>query len=99
DFFSKQGNQPKPPFNRKIWGGSIGGPLHLPRFGEGGPAYYKTGRKTFFFFAVERQAEATSIPVAPYALAELTLVQSLGAVPSSIIPTPYHDWRVNPRLD
>jgi hypothetical protein len=99
DFFSKQGNQPKPPFNRKIWGGSIGGPLHLPRFGEGGPAYYKTGRKTFFFFAVERQAEATSIPVAPDALAELTLVQSLGAVPSSIIPTPYHDWRVNARID
>src|SRR6266852_8098619 len=65
DFFSKKAGQPKPPFNRKIWGGSIGGPLHLPRFGEGDPAYYRTGRKTFFFFALERQAEATSIPVAP----------------------------------
>src|SRR3989441_4593298 len=55
DFFSKPG--PKPPFNRKIWGGSIGGPLHTPRFGEGGSSYYPTGRKTFFFFALERQNE------------------------------------------
>src|SRR5467141_1835211 len=99
DFFSKKAGQPKPPFNRKIWGGSIGGPLHLPRFGEGGPAYYRTGRKTFFFFALERQTEATSIPVAGDALAELNLVQSIGAQPSSVIPTPYNDWRVNARID
>src|SRR5207302_4709125 len=26
----------KPPFNRKIFGGSIGGPIYLRRFGEGG---------------------------------------------------------------
>ena len=99
DFFSKKAGQPKPPFNRKIWGGSIGGPLHLPRFGEGGPAYYRTGRKTFFFFAIERQTEATSIPVEGGALAELNLVQSIGAQPSSVIPTPYNDWRVNARID
>src|SRR5713226_8980057 len=99
DFFSKRDGQPKPPFNRKIWGGSIGGPLHLPRFGEGGPSYYRTGRKTFFFFAIERQTEATSIPVVGGALAELNLVQSIGAQPSSVIPTPYNDWRVNARID
>lgn len=99
DFFSKQAGQSKPPFNRKIWGGSIGGPLHLPRFGEGGPMYYRTGRKTFFFFAVEHQNEATSIPVVGDALTELNLVQSLGAQPAAIIPTPYNDWRVNTRID
>src|SRR5947209_19608025 len=27
----------KPPFNRTIWGGSIGGPLYLPGIGGGGP--------------------------------------------------------------
>src|SRR5229473_1251235 len=81
----------KPPFNRKQWGGSIGGPLHLPRFGEGGPTHYKTGRKTFFFFALERQNEATSIPVASDAFAELMLAQGLGAQPVAVIPTPYKD--------
>ena len=88
----------KPPFNRKIYGGSIGGPLHLPRFGEGGPSTYND-HKTFFFFAFERQKEATSIPVPSDAVAELNLVRSLGAVPAPIIPTPYKDTRVNLRID
>jgi outer membrane receptor protein involved in Fe transport len=89
----------KPPFNRKIIGGSIGGPLYLPRFGEGGDSVYKGKRRTFFFFALERQKEATSIPVVADALAELSLVASLGAVPSPIIPLPYTDTRVNVRID
>ena len=88
----------KPPFNRKIIGGSIGGPLHFPRFGEGGPATYND-HKTFFFFALERQKEATSIPVVSDALAELNLVTFLGAQPSPIIPLPYTDTRVNVRID
>jgi len=89
----------KPPFNRKQWGGSISGPLHLPRFGEGGPTHYRTGEKTFFFFALEHQKEATSIPVASDAYSELLLVQSLGAQPATVLPTPYKDWRVNARID
>ena len=89
----------KPPFNRKQWGGSIGGPLHLPRFGEGGEPYYHTGNKTFFFFALERQNEATSIPVASDAFSELSLVQFLGARPATSLPTPYKDWRINARID
>src|SRR3989449_2195961 len=89
----------KPPFNRKIIGGSIGGPLYLPRFGEGGDSVYKGKRRTFFFFALERQKEATSIPVVADALAELTLVTNLGAQPSPIIPLPYTDTRVNVRID
>ena len=89
----------KPPFNRKQWGGSISGPLHLPRFGEGGPTHYRTGDKTFFFFAIERQNEATSIPVASDAFRELLLVQNLGARPAEVLPTPYKDWRINARVD
>ena len=94
-----QSIESKPPFNRKQWGGSISGPLHLPRFGEGGPTYYRTGENTFFFFALERQNEATSIPVASDAFSELLLVQSLGARPAPVLPTPYKDWRVNARID
>jgi len=99
EFFSKQANLEKPPFNRKQWGGSIGGPLYLPHFGEGGPTHYDLGHNTFFFFALERQNEATSNPVAGDALTELRLVESLGAQPSEVIPTPYRDWRVNARID
>ncbi|MDT5268098.1 MAG: hypothetical protein QOH49_284 [Acidobacteriota bacterium] len=88
----------KPPFNRKIWGGSIGGPLALPHFGEGGPVTLNDDR-TFFFFALERQKEATSIPVTATAFRELSLVTNLGAQPATVIPTPYNDWRVNARID
>jgi carboxypeptidase family protein/TonB-dependent receptor-like protein len=35
-------------------GGTIGGPLHLPRFGEGGPSYINGTDRTFFFFAIQR---------------------------------------------
>ena len=96
---SDQSIKSKPPFNRKQWGGSVGGPLHLPRFGEGGRSYYETGKKTFFFFALERQNEATSIPVASDAFNELNLVQFLGARPATALPTPYKDWRINARID
>lgn len=35
------------------FGGSFGGPLHLPRFGEGGPAYISGKDRLFFFFSYE----------------------------------------------
>jgi hypothetical protein len=95
---TQQKRASKPPFNRKIWGGSIGGPLAFPHFGEGGPVTHG-GDKTFFFFALERQKEATSIPVTATAFRELSLVTNLGAQPSEVIPTPYNDWRVNARID
>lgn len=37
------------------YGGSIGGPLYLPRFGEGGPRGFGGRDKLFFFFAIEQQ--------------------------------------------
>jgi Carboxypeptidase regulatory-like domain/TonB dependent receptor len=77
----------KPPFNRKQFGGSIGGPIN------------KGDHATFFFFAWERQKEAVSIPVAADALAELNLVTGLGAQPSATIPLPYRDTRWNARID
>ena len=35
-------------------GGTIGGPLYLPRFGEGGPTHISGKDRTFFFFAIQR---------------------------------------------
>jgi hypothetical protein len=95
---TNQSVKSKPPFNRKQWGGSVSGPVWLPHFGEGGPTHHTVPR-TFFFFAIERQNEATSIPVDSVAFAELTLARPLGAQPATVLPTPYKDWRINARID
>src|SRR5688500_4981104 len=42
-------NTARPQFLQHIFGGSIGGPVYLPRFGEGGPTHYNGKNKTFFF--------------------------------------------------
>jgi hypothetical protein len=39
----------RPQFVQHIFGGSIGGPVYLPKFGEGGRSYYSGKNKTFFF--------------------------------------------------
>lgn len=40
---------------QKQFGGSFGGPLYLPRFGEGGPSTVAGKDKSFFFVAYEEQ--------------------------------------------
>jgi outer membrane receptor protein involved in Fe transport len=49
------GNGPRPPNNLRYNQVSVtvGGPVYLPHFGEGGPALYDGHNKTFFFFAYE----------------------------------------------
>lgn len=42
---------------RNQFGGSIGGPVYLPRFGEGGPALLSGKNRTFFFFNYEARRE------------------------------------------
>ncbi len=39
--------------NSNDFGGVIGGPVFLPRFGEGGPRFYNGRDRTFFFFSYE----------------------------------------------
>jgi len=41
----------KPQFNVNEFGGTFGGPLPLPRFGEGGPSIINGKDRTFFFFS------------------------------------------------
>lgn len=41
----------KPQFNVNEYGGTIGGPLHLPKFGEGGASIIDGRDRTFFFFS------------------------------------------------
>ncbi|MDQ1611860.1 MAG: hypothetical protein QOG00_1791 [Pyrinomonadaceae bacterium] len=46
-------NAPVPKLRYNNFGGTISGPVHLPRFGEGGRATYSGKDKTFFFFSEE----------------------------------------------
>jgi hypothetical protein len=50
-----QGTAPRTPNNLRYTQGSasIGGPVFLPSFGEGGPMIYNGRNRTFFFFAYE----------------------------------------------
>ncbi|MBA3440730.1 MAG: hypothetical protein H0T92_12755, partial [Pyrinomonadaceae bacterium] len=43
----------KPVLRYNQYGGTLGGPVYLPRFGEGGPAFYSGKDKTFFYFGYE----------------------------------------------
>ena len=52
---------PKPQFVQHIFGGSIGGPVYFPRFGEGGPRVYNGKNKTFFFFNMQQLRTSQSI--------------------------------------
>jgi hypothetical protein len=52
NFFNFTSSKP-PPFKRNQFGGNLGGPVVLPRFGEGGPSTYNMRNKTFFFFSYE----------------------------------------------
>jgi carboxypeptidase family protein/TonB-dependent receptor-like protein len=42
------------------FGGSLGGPLYLPRFGQGGKSYYSGKDKLFFFFSYEGLRQRTN---------------------------------------
>ncbi|MBA3442030.1 MAG: carboxypeptidase regulatory-like domain-containing protein, partial [Pyrinomonadaceae bacterium] len=57
------------PFKLNNFGGTLGGPVFLPRFGQGGPALYKGKDKTFFFVFYEgtrqRNFRSTSFTTLP----------------------------------
>ena len=41
--------------------GTVGGPIFLPRFGEGGPVFYNGRNRSFFFFSLNGQRNSTPI--------------------------------------
>ncbi|MGH9900628.1 MAG: TonB-dependent receptor domain-containing protein, partial [Pyrinomonadaceae bacterium] len=52
DWFANRNGLSKPPLRMNDFGGVVGGPLYLPRFGEGGPALVRS-KRLFFFFSYE----------------------------------------------
>jgi hypothetical protein len=54
DWFANANRLSKPALRQNNFGGTFGGPLLLPRFGEGGRQPWYNGRdRTFFFFSYE----------------------------------------------
>lgn len=53
NFFSNRNGIPLGSFKRNQFGASVGGPVVLPRFGEGGPKFLSGRDRTFFFFSYE----------------------------------------------
>src|SRR6266403_3216995 len=52
NFFSNKAKLPRPLYRHKLPGFNIGGPLPLPRFGDGGPSLIRD--KAYFFFSFEK---------------------------------------------
>jgi hypothetical protein len=54
DWFANRAGQARPPERQNDFGVTLGGPVLLPRFGEGGSQPWYNGRnRTFFFFSYE----------------------------------------------
>jgi Carboxypeptidase regulatory-like domain len=60
-FFNNRSGIERPQLTRNQYGGSIGGPVYFPRFGEGGPALFNGKDKLFFFFDYEARRDAQGI--------------------------------------
>jgi len=91
DFFANRAGLPRAQLRLNQFGGVVGGPIMLPRFGEGGPAWLDGSKHSFFFFSFEGlrlrqpQTSVTNVPslrVRTQAPANITFL--LNALP---IPT------------
>ena len=53
---AKPANNPNPGnFVQHNYGGTVGGPIFLPHFGEGGPYFHDGRNRSFFFFGYNKQ--------------------------------------------
>ncbi len=60
-FFNNVNGIERPQLTRNQFGGSIGGPIYLPKFGEGGGSIFNGKDRLFFFFDYEGRRDAQGI--------------------------------------
>src|SRR2546423_6549530 len=82
-FFSNKAGLKKPLYRHNIWGFNEGGPLPLPRFGEGGPRLLRN--KAFFFFSLEKPHTIT--PTDPVFVTMPTALERAGNFSQSVDST------------
>ena len=59
--FDDPTSPPVPNYVTHQFYGTVGGPIFLPRFGEGGPHFYNGRNRSFFFFSFNGQRNSTPI--------------------------------------
>jgi len=74
NFFSNKAGLPRPLYRFNYWGFNFGGPMPLPRFGEGKSALIKN--KAFFFFNMEKPHTIT--PTDPVFVTVPTALERIG---------------------
>ena len=74
NFFNNKAGLKRALYRFNYWGFNYGGPLPLPRFGEGGPALLKD--KAFFFFNLEKPHTIT--PTDPVFVTVPTALERIG---------------------
>lgn len=73
-FFNNRSGTPREVLKRNQFGFTLGGPIILPRFGEGGASTYNGRDKAFFFVGYQGQRQVqnlTSTPTTTFSPAEL----------------------------
>src|SRR6185503_15330684 len=75
NYFNNRSNIAKPLYRHKIPGFNFGGPLPLPRFGEGGPSLMAKD-KLFFFLSIEKPRTLT--PTDPVTVTVPTALERIG---------------------
>jgi outer membrane receptor protein involved in Fe transport len=82
NFFDAQ----KPEFRRNQFGAAVGGPVLLPRFGEGGrPLGYNGHDKTFFFFSYEGLRQRQGLTLVSDVLSEAQRAAATNATSQKLI--------------
>jgi hypothetical protein len=80
------------------FGGSIGGPLYLPHFGEGGPVTVGGKDKSFFFFSYEGLRENSTNTSVHYIETPQFRQSVLSARPNSVTSRILSDGGILPRV-
>ena len=97
-FFNNRNRIDRAALRRHQYGGSFGGPLPMPNFGEGGPAVLSGKDRLFFFFDLERrrdrsqQNNSRTVPLQSFREGRIGYVRATPA--GSTTPCP-----ANSRLD
>ncbi|MFL6334263.1 MAG: carboxypeptidase regulatory-like domain-containing protein [Pyrinomonadaceae bacterium] len=88
-FFNNRSGVKRPQLTRNQFGGSIGGPVYFPRFGEGGPRLFDGKDKLFFFFDYEGRRDAQGVtnlrivPLAHYRQGGLAYLNNTAGCPTN----------------